>query len=144
MRNALGALHRQPKENSMKLFIAAATAAMLMLTVPAALAQTAPAKVADTSKGKALVDAKGMTLYIFDRDSAGKSACNGPCATNWPPLMAAADAKADGDWTIVTRDDKGKQWAYKGKPLYTWKSDAKPGDATGDGVNNNTWHIAKP
>lgn len=129
----------------MKIFVAAATAAILMLAVPAAQAQTAPATIADTSKGKSLVDAKGMTLYVFDRDTvAGKSACNGPCATNWPPLMAAADAVPSGDWTIVIRDDQGKQWAYKGKPLYTWKSDAKPGDATGDGVANNTWHIAKP
>ena len=37
-----------------------------------------------------LVGAGGMTLYTFDRDAAGsgKSVCNGPCATNWPPLMA--------------------------------------------------------
>ena len=41
-------------------------------------------------------DAKGMTLYTFDKDAGGKSACNGPCATNWPPLMAGADAKAIG------------------------------------------------
>ena len=75
-------------------------------------------------------------------DAGGKSACNGPCATNWPPLMADGDAKASGDWTVVTRDDGGKQWAYKGKPLYTWAKDAKPGDKTGDGVNN-VWHTAK-
>ena len=90
--------------------------AILLLAVPA-LAQVAPAKSADTSKGKALVDAKGMTLYVFDKDASGKSNCNGPCATNWRPLMANADAKASGDWSIVTRDDGGKQWAYKGKPL---------------------------
>jgi predicted lipoprotein with Yx(FWY)xxD motif len=109
-----------------------------------ALAQTAaPAKVADTTKGKALVDAKGMTLYTFDRDSAGKSACNGQCAQNWPPLMAPANAAASGDWSVVTRDDGSKQWAYKGKPLYTWARDAKPGDVTGDGVNN-IWHVAAP
>ena len=114
------------------------------LTVPV-LAQTAmPAKVADTSKGKALVDSKGMTLYIFDKDSTGKSACSGTCATNWPPLMAAGDAKASGDWGVVTRDDGMKQWAYKGKPLYTWAKDTKPGDTTGDGVANNTWHVATP
>jgi len=117
----------------------------LALTGTAALAQTsAPAKVADTSKGKALVDAKGMTLYTFDKDSAGKSACNGACATNWPPLMAAAEAKGSGEWTVITRDDGMKQWAYKGKPLYTWAKDSKPGDATGDGVANNTWHVAMP
>lgn len=128
----------------MRMLIAATAAAMLVSAV-AAFAQSAPATVADTSKGKSLVDAKGMTLYIFDRDTtAGKSACNGPCATNWPPLMAAADAAASGDWTVITRDDGGKQWAYKTKPLYTWKNDAKPGDVTGDGFANNAWHIAAP
>ena len=116
----------------------------LALTGTAALAQTsAPAKVADTSKGKALVDAKGMTLYTFDRDTAGKSACNGQCAQNWPPLMAAVNASASGDWTVITRDDGSRQWAYKGKPLYLWVKDTKPGEVTGDGVNN-VWHVAMP
>jgi predicted lipoprotein with Yx(FWY)xxD motif len=91
-----------------------------------------------------LTNSNGMTLYTFDKDTAGKSACNGPCATNWPPLLASGDAKGDGDYSVVTRDDGKKQWAYKGKPLYTWSKDQKPGDKTGDGVNNNTWHIAKP
>ncbi len=102
---------------------------------------TAPAKVADG----VLTTSTGMTLYTFDRDSAGsgKSVCNGPCATNWPPLMAQADAKATGDWSIVTRDDGSKQWAYKGKPLYAWSKDQKPGDKTGDGFLNNAWHVAK-
>lgn len=123
-----------------------ALAAMLAAAgaVPAVLAQTAqPAKIADTAKGKALADAKGMTLYVFDKDTSGKSTCNGACATNWPPLMAAADSKASGDWSIVARDDGAKQWAYKGKPLYTWAKDTKPGDTTGDGVNN-VWHVASP
>jgi predicted lipoprotein with Yx(FWY)xxD motif len=112
--------------------------------VQPALAQIAePAKIADTDKGKALVDSKGMTLYIFDRDVAGKSNCNGQCATNWPPLMAASDAKASGDWTLVTRDDGSKQWAYKTKPVYAWVNDKKAGDTTGDGVGGN-WHIAQP
>ncbi len=116
----------------------------LMLTASATLAQTAqPPKVADTSKGQALVDPKGMTLYVFDRDTAGKSACSGQCAQNWPPLAAAANAQASGDWTVITRDDGSKQWAYKGKPLYTWARDTKAGDVTGDGVNS-VWHIAKP
>ena len=118
-------------------------AGLLVLGVAAALAQAAPATTADTSKGKALVDGKGMTLYVFDRDVTGKSNCNGQCFTNWPPLMAAADAKPSGDWTIITRDDGGKQWAYKDKPLYTFHKDEKPGDVSGDGVNN-VWHIAAP
>ena len=106
-------------------------------------AAMAPAGVADTAKGKALVDAKGMTLYTFDKDAAGKSACNGPCATNWPPL-AATSMTAPADWSVVTRDDGSKQWAYMGKPVYSWVKDTKPGDTTGDGVNNNLWHIAHP
>jgi predicted lipoprotein with Yx(FWY)xxD motif len=92
-----------------------------------------------------LVNPDGMTLYTFDKDAAGsgKSVCNGPCATNWPPLMAASDASADGDWSIVTRDDGARQWAYKGKPLYRWIKDQKPGDRTGDGFNN-AWRLARP
>jgi predicted lipoprotein with Yx(FWY)xxD motif len=114
------------------------------VTVAPGHAQTAqPAKVAETSKGKALVDQKGMTLYVFDRDSGGKSSCTGQCAQNWPPLAAAAGEQASGDWTVTTRDDGSRQWAYKGKPLYTWSKDTKPGDVTGDGVNN-VWHIARP
>jgi predicted lipoprotein with Yx(FWY)xxD motif len=123
----------------------AAVAAFTILASAVALAQAAaPAKVADTSKGKTYVDSKGMSLYTFDKDSAGKSACNGPCAENWPPLMASADAKAAGDWTVVTRDDGKKMWAYKGKPLYTFKKDTKAGDVSGDGFLNGAWHLAKP
>jgi len=92
-----------------------------------------------------LVDPDGMTLYTFDKDAAGsgRSVCNGPCATNWPPLMASADAQASGDWAVIARDDGGKQWAYKGKPLYRWIKDQKPGDRTGDGFNN-AWRLARP
>jgi predicted lipoprotein with Yx(FWY)xxD motif len=101
----------------------------------------APAKVADG----VLTGSNGMTLYTFDRDAAGsgKSACNGPCAANWPPLMAKAGDKGNGDWAIVARDDGSRQWAYKGKPLYFWAKDAKPGDRTGDGFNK-VWQLARP
>jgi predicted lipoprotein with Yx(FWY)xxD motif len=57
--------------------------------------------------------------------------------------MAAADAKAAGDWSVVKRDDGSMMWAYKGKPLYTWAKDTKAGDVTGDGVNQ-IWHVATP
>jgi len=104
----------------------------------------APTMVADTAKGKTLVDAKGMTLYIFAKDTDGKSACNGPCATNWPPLKADESMKPADGYSIVTRDDGSKQVAYKGKPLYTWSKDTKPGDITGDGFLNGAWHVAQP
>jgi predicted lipoprotein with Yx(FWY)xxD motif len=108
-----------------------------------ALAQSAPTQMGDSAKGKVLTNERGMTLYVFDKDSGGKSACNGPCASNWPPLMAAAAATPAGDYTIIARDDGSKQWAYKNKPLYAWKKDEKAGDITGDGVNG-VWHIAQP
>jgi len=118
----------------------AATLVAVTLTACAAMSG-APTKMADG----VLTGPNGMTLYTFDRDVAGsgKSVCNGPCATNWPPLMAADADKASGDYAVVTRDDGKKQWSYKGKPLYFWSKDAKPGDRTGDGFNK-IWQLAKP
>ena len=91
-----------------------------------------------------LTGSNGRTLYTFDKDADGKSMCNGPCATNWPPLYATDSDKASGDFGIITRDDGKKQWALKGKPLYYWSKDQKPGDKTGDGFLNGAWHVAKP
>lgn len=118
--------------------------ALVVATLTAACAGvggSAPAKTADG----VLVGPGGMTLYTFDRDAAGsgRSVCNGPCAQNWPPLLAPADAGASGEWTVVTRDDGARQWAYKGKPLYYWVKDSKPGDRSGDGFNN-AWRLARP
>ena len=90
-----------------------------------------------------LADAKGMTLYTFDKDMKGMSMCSGKCAMNWPPLAADADAKPVGDWTIVKRDDGSMQWAYKGKPLYTFAKDANPGETKGEGVGT-VWHAVTP
>ncbi|WP_428774511.1 COG4315 family predicted lipoprotein [Vibrio sp.] len=92
-----------------------------------------------------LVGANGMTLYTFDKDTAdsGKSMCNGSCATYWPPLSASSEATASGDFSIISRDDGSKQWAYKGKPLYYWSKDQKPGDTTGDGFKG-IWHQVNP
>lgn len=107
----------------------------------ASMASSSPAMMT----GGMLVGPNGMTLYTFDRDAAGsgKSVCNGPCAANWPPLMASASDKATGDYMVITRDDGQKQWAMKGKPLYYWVKDSKAGDMTGDGFANNSWHIVK-
>ena len=119
---------------------------LIPLTLAAVLAGCAYMSPAPTAMADGLLTAKiGMTLYTFDRDAAGsgRSVCNGPCATNWPPLMAGDDAKARGDYSIVTRDDGKKQYAFKGKPLYFWAKDAKPGDKTGDGFNN-VWHVVRP
>lgn len=121
-------------KTSMKSLLAAGLLALSF----GALADNPPARM----EGGKLVGSNGMTLYTFDKDSGDKSNCNGPCAGNWPPLMAADSDKAMGDWSIITREDGKKQWAFKGKPLYFWVKDQKPGDTTGDGVNQ-VWHVAK-
>lgn len=89
--------------------------------------------------GGMLVDAKGMTVYTYDKDTPAKSACTGMCAQNWPPV-AAGDGALPEPYTAVTRDDGSKQLAYKGKPLYTFVKDKKPGDKTGDKVKD-VWHV---
>ena len=106
----------------------------------AAFAKDAPARFSNGI----LTDDAGMTLYTFDKDAAGsgRSVCNGQCATNWPPLGAGAADTAAGDWSIIARDDGSKQWAYKGKPVYRWTKDQKPGDQTGEGVIN-AWHVVR-
>ncbi|HVY15216.1 MAG TPA: hypothetical protein VHB27_08315 [Rhodopila sp.] len=119
------------------------TLAGLILTSGVALA-AAPVQVSTTAKGRTLVDAKGMTLYTFAKDSDGKSACNGACATNWPPLKAEPGASSGAGYSVIMRDDGSRQWAYRGRPLYTWSKDSKPGDVTGDGFLNGAWHVARP
>jgi predicted lipoprotein with Yx(FWY)xxD motif len=128
----------QPEISMKKLVLSLSLAALLAACASMA---AAPTKVADG----VLTGTNGMTLYTFDRDAAGsgKSVCNGQCAINWPPLMASATDAASGDYSIITRDDGAKQWAYKGQPLYFWIKDNQPGDKTGDGVNK-VWHVIKP
>lgn len=117
----------------------------LVFSLCAGLAGLAHAQVPVKTVDGMLVNTQGMTLYTFDNDKpgSGKSACNGPCATAWPPLAAAAGAKPEGDLTLVTRDDGSMQWAHKGKPLYLYKADTKPSDKTGDNFKN-VWHVVKP
>ena len=91
-----------------------------------------------------LVNSKGLTLYTFDRDVAnsGKSLCNDKCAVAWPALTATASDRPVGEYTIIKRDDGRLQWAYRGKPLYSWPEDQEPGDKYGDGYLK-VWHIVK-
>ena len=53
------------------------------------------------------------------------------CTQHWPPLLASADAKPVGDFTIVERADGTKQWAYKEYALYRSHLDVKPGETNG-------------
>lgn len=116
-----------------------------MVGITLALAITACAGMSGAPvkfKDGVMTDGAGMTLYTYEKDTAGsgKSVCNGQCVTTWPPLMAKADDKAGGSWSIIVRDEGARQWAYEGRPLYLYARDQSPGDRIGDGPN---WHVIK-
>lgn len=117
---------------------------------PPATASAAPAPATAAAGPLAvrdglLVNSQGLTVYTFDKDVAGsgKSVCNGKCAVNWPPVPAKASDAPNGAYTIVVRDDGSRQWAYRGKPVYTWPEDQEPGDKYGDN-KLGIWHVVKP
>ena len=105
--------------------------------------QDAPDMPTRAADGR-LIGPNGNTVYTFGKDTSGMSNCNGQCATNWPPLAVAPNAKAMGDYSIVTRSDGTRQWAYKGQPLYYFVKDTKPSDMMGDGVMEGNWKVVRP
>lgn len=113
-------------------------AALLASLHCALLAPAAHAQPVSEKDGR-LADAGGRTLYTFDKDSGNASSCAGDCAVTWPPFVAASGASAKGDFGLVTREDGARQWAYKGRPLYLYAGDAKPGEAKGEGMGG-VWH----
>jgi predicted lipoprotein with Yx(FWY)xxD motif len=121
----------------------ASAAALALITMPALAEDYVGGAVKSTEIGgkEVLTGPNGMTLYIFDKDTAGVTNCYDSCAEKWPPLFADDGAKPEGDFTIVDRTDGTKMWAHKGMPLYYWVDDKAPGDTTGDGVGG-VWHLA--
>ncbi len=116
--------------------------ALFLLVASVCVAGSAFAAAPKVDNGQ-WVDQTGATLYTFDKDTKGKSACDAACAKNWPPAIAdASDTAAEG-WSFVQTHDGQRQWAYKGQPLYRFIGDKKPGDTAGDGIKG-VWHIAKP
>ncbi len=72
-------------------------------------------------------DAANLPLYTYNKDEPGKSNCSGECAVVWRPALAPADAKPMGDWALISRvaAPLGAQWAFQGRPLYTYAKDAE-------------------
>ena len=87
----------------------------------------------------------GFTVYVFDNDlGLAGSACNGGCATAWPPVLVTDDDVSNiPGLSIITRDDDSKQAAYLGRPLYFFQSDTEPGDAVGDGAGGVWWKVSQ-
>ncbi len=105
--------------------------------------------VATNSKlGQILVDGKGMTLYIFTKDVADKSNCTGGCLRAWPPFLTTGNVTAGAGINsamlgTAAMANGTKVVTYNHMPLYYWAGDAKPGDITGQGVQN-VWYVVSP
>ena len=97
--------------------------------------------------GEYLTDTEGKTLYWFKKDSPGKSACAGPCIEKWPVYYREKVVPPKGvpekDFATITREDGAKQTTFRGYALYYWANDKKPGDTTGQGVND-VWFVINP
>jgi predicted lipoprotein with Yx(FWY)xxD motif len=101
-----------------------------------------------TALGKVLVDGRGRTLYLFQKDKRGGSACYGACAAYWPALVSAARPRAAGGVRASLlgsgrRKDGKRQVTYAGHPLYRFTSDTKPGQTTGEGLTDfgAAWYV---
>ena len=105
--------------------------------------------VANGPDGDHLTGGDGRTLYVFGNDSANTSACDGGCATTWPPFtIGAADtlkaaSGVTGKLTTFARSDGSMQVAYGGAPLYYYALDKAAGETKGQGVGD-VWFIAQP
>jgi predicted lipoprotein with Yx(FWY)xxD motif len=132
------------------LFIAAAALSAAAL-VAAVLGDTSSASpqaskgtlvaLGKTPLGRVLVDARGRTLYLFDNDKHGKSACYGACAAYWPPLLSSAKPRPGKGVRasllgVTKRTDGKRQVTYAGHPLYTFVGDKKAGQTSGEGLTD--------
>ena len=101
--------------------------------------------------GEILVDGNGRTLYLFEADQNGTSACSGECAQVWPPLTIQGEPKAGEGVSAekldtITREDGTIQVAYNGHPLYYYAPDSQPGDTKGEGLEQfgAEWYVVSP
>ncbi|VVB58640.1 Secreted repeat of uncharacterised function [Candidatus Anstonella stagnisolia] len=128
----------------------APTAAVPPAAGTPSIAQPAPSTAVMVSQnaqlGSILTDGKGMTLYVFTRDSVGKTNCYNTCADLWPPLISpdgGVGGSLSGKLGTIVRADGSRQITYNGMPLYYWKGDAIPGDINGQGYGG-VWFVAQP
>jgi len=120
-------------------------------TTPNAPATTAVVGIRASTLGQTLVDGQGSTLYLFEADRAGKSACSGACTAAWPPYIGGSTVTAGTGVTAallstITRGDGGRQVTYGGHPLYRYAGDNAPGDLTGQGLDQfgAKWYVLGP
>ena len=131
--------------------VVASIAAAFALAGGAQTTGGAKVAVAKSRLGSILVDSKGITLYDFVKDKGGSSTCYGACADYWPPLLTTGKPRAGAGVRAAllgtTRRKDGKlEVTYRGHPLYYFVSDQKPGQTTGQGIDEfgAPWWVLSP
>ncbi|MHB1205458.1 MAG: hypothetical protein ACYCZX_07815 [Rhodospirillaceae bacterium] len=94
--------------------------------------------VISTELGRQVLTDKNFSIYAWDRDGPLKSNCEDLCTRTWEPVLAPAVAQASGDWSVFERSTGVYQWAYRKKPLYTYKLDSD--QRSQDGSDIPGWH----
>ncbi len=92
-----------------------------------------------------LANLQGRTLYSLSAEKNGRFICTASCLNSWRPLTVAANVKPTGPakFGTIKRPEGKTQVTYKGRPLYAFVGDSKPGDANGEGIKDvGTWHAA--
>ena len=120
---------------------ALASLALLSAAFAATDSQAARVSAANSSLGKIIVDGRGRTLYLFEKDQRGRSACFGSCATYWPPLLTRGKPIAGRGLKqsllgTTRRGNSARQVTYAGHPLYRYVLDTKAGQTNGQGLQD--------
>jgi predicted lipoprotein with Yx(FWY)xxD motif len=133
-----------------------ASAALASIAAALALASGTTAagttvSIAKSPLGRILVDSRGITLYDFPPDKGTSSVCYGACAALWPPLLTngkpVAGPGVRASLLGTTKRNDGKlEVTYNGHPLYYWVGDHKPGQTSGQGLNQfgGPWWVLSP
>jgi predicted lipoprotein with Yx(FWY)xxD motif len=140
-------------KNALIVGAAAVVVVLASATIAAARPTTRSATVttARTGLARILVDGRGRSLYLFEKDTHGRSACARTCAAYWPPLLtngrpvAIKGAKASLLGSI-RRADGSRQVSYAGHPLYFFSGDSGRGQTNGEGLHDfgAGWHVLTP
>lgn len=123
--------------------LAALALAAVSAGVASAGSQARPAAVASgaSALGRVIVDGRGRTLYLFEKDKRGTSACSGVCLVYWPPLLTSSRPTAimgakRSLLGSIRRADGARQVTYAGHPLYLFSGDTKRGQTNGEGLKD--------
>ena len=106
---------------------------------------------ASSSLGRIIVDGRGRTLYLFEKDKRGHSACSGACAMYWPPVIThgkpiAGQGVKTSLLGTIRRANGARQVTYAGHPLYRYLLDTKSGQTNGEGLQDfgGGWDALSP